>query len=209
MRRNNAALLLLDGEIPVPGLVRRAASLCRALICADGGLRHAMALRLRPDFVAGDMDSLPRPLPPQGETIYWCDFDEDRSDFEKALDVAGALGAGRVYVAGMLGGRADHVLVNLGVAQSRAQDFELVLLDRGAGRLLGPGRHALGFSRGRFSLVACPEAVVSLKGARYPLDRFALKPGGRGLGNAARPGAVLTVHRGRVWLLCDEPPASW
>ena len=206
---DNAALVLLNGEVPEPALVRRAAARCRVLICADGGLRHAVALRLRVDFVVGDMDSLPRPLPPRGKTLYWCDFDENRSDFEKALAVALALGCRRVYLAGMLGGRADHVLVNLGVVERCARAFDVVMLDRGAGRLLWPGRHRLGFSRGRFSLLASPRAVVTLTGARYPLSRFTLLAGGRGLGNAARGEPVLTVHRGRVWLLYDRPPTSW
>jgi thiamine pyrophosphokinase len=204
-----AALILLDGEIPEPGLVRAAARRSRAVICADGGLRHAVKLRLKADFVAGDMDSLPHPLPPRGKTIYMCDFDENRSDFEKSLDVAGALGCRRVYLAGILGGRVDHALVNLGVAERCAGAFDVIVLDRGAGRLLGPGTHRLGFSRGRFSLLASPRAVVSLSGARYPLSRFALVPGSRGLGNAARGEPVLTIHEGRAWLLCDRQPASW
>ena len=207
MSRSDAALVLLNGEIPEPALVRRAAKGCAAIVCADGGLRHAKSLRLRPDFVVGDMDSLPRPLPRDPELAYWCDFDENRSDFEKALSFAAGLGCSRIYVAGALGGRADHALVNLGVVERHAAALDLVLLDRGAARLLGPGRYRV--PPGRFSLSARPRALVSLKGARYPLARFTLTAGSRGLGNAARRGAVLTIHSGRAWLVVDQPPPSW
>lgn len=209
MPADKAALILLNGEIADPALVRRAARRCRGIVCADGGLRHAAALKLRPDFVVGDMDSLPHPLPRQRGLVYWCDFDEDRSDFEKALGFAADLGCARAYVAGAMGGRVDHALVNLGVAERYSGPLDLVLLDCGAARLLGPGRHRLGFSRGRFSLLAAPRAVVTLSGARYELSRFTLVAGSRGLGNSARGNPLLTVHEGRLWLICDRPPASW
>ena len=204
-----AALVLLNGEIPEPALARRAARRCGAIICADGGLRHVRALGLRADFVVGDMDSLPRRLPRDSRTAYWCDFDEDRSDFEKALSFAADLGCSRVYVAGALGGRTDHALVNLGVVERHAAKLDLVLLDRGAARLLGPGRYRLALGRGRFSLSARPRALVTLSGARYSLKRFTLTAGSRGLGNAARGDVTLTVHTGRVWLIADRPPAAW
>lgn len=209
MTRPQAALLLLDGEIPDRALVRRAAKKCRGVICADGGLRHAAALGLRPDFVVGDMDSLPHGKLKGKPPTFWCDFDENRSDFEKALDFALSLGCRQAYVAGAMGGRTDHALVNLGLLERYAGALELVMLDRGVARLLGPGRHELGLSRGRFSLLAAPRAVVTLTGARYPLERFELVAGSRGLGNAARAAATLTVHEGRVWAVCDRPPASW
>ncbi|MDE2040016.1 MAG: thiamine diphosphokinase [Elusimicrobia bacterium] len=206
--RRRAALILLNGEIPEPALVRAAAKACRGIICADGGLRHAVRLGLRPDFVAGDMDSLPRRLPPAPALVYWCDFDENRSDFDKALALAARLGCRRAYVAGALGGRADHALVNLGVFERYRGPLELLLLDRGLARLLGPGRHSLPLRRGRFSLLAAPSAVLTLGGARYPLRRFALHSPSRGLGNSARGRPLLTVHRGRVWLIVDKPAAA-
>jgi thiamine pyrophosphokinase len=193
-----SGLVVLNGEIPEPALVRAAARRCRGVVCADGGVRHVPALGLRADFVVGDMDSLPRRLPRDARTVYWCDFDEDRSDFEKALGFAADLGCRTIYVAGALGGRVDHVLVNLAVFERYARALDLVLLDRGEARLLGPGRYRLG--RGRFSLAAQPRAVVSLSGVRYPARRLELASGSRGLGNAAGARASLTVREGRVWL---------
>lgn len=52
-------------------------------------------------------------------------------------------------------------------------------------------------------------AVVTLSGARYELSRFTLVAGSRGLGNSARGNPRLTMHEGRLWLICDCPPASW
>lgn len=194
-------LLLLNGEIPEPRAVRSLALRLGRLVCADGGARHAAALGLEPDFVVGDMDSLPHPLPPWRRTVYWCDFDQDRSDFEKALDFARDLGSGEVYVAGALGGRVDHALVNLALIERHAP--RLVLVDRGLARCLEPGRYRLALRKGEtFSILAARGGCqASLSGARYPLRCQRLKPGARGLGNRALGPVRLLLHAGSAWVI--------
>jgi len=208
MRREPVALLLLNGELADPGLVRRLARRCSVLVCADGGARHAVRLGLRPDAVVGDMDSVPRPLPRSWRgTSFLCDFDEDSSDFEKALAFLARAGISRLYVAGLLGGRLDHALVNLALARAWGIRRSVAIVDRGLATLLGPGRYKLGFLRGgRLSLLAATQrARLSVSGVRYPLRRAVLAPGGRGLSNVARGGVTLTVHAGRVWVASSEP----
>lgn len=207
-REPGSVLLLLNGEVADRGLARRLARRCALLVCADGGARHARSLGFVPDVVVGDMDSLPRPLPRAwARTAFCCDFDEDSSDFEKALDFAARAGCRRLYVAGLFGGRLDHALVNLALARRSGERMRVVLADRGLATLLGPGRYRLGCRRGELlSLLASTEtAKVSISGVRYPLRRAALKPGGRGLSNAALGPVSLAVHAGRVWLMGPEP----
>jgi len=203
-REPGAALLLLNGEVPDPGLVRQLARRCALLVCADGGARHASRLGLRPDAVVGDMDSVPRPLPRSWRgTSFLCDFDEDSSDFEKALAFVARAGCSRLYVAGILGGRLDHVLVNLALAQAWGSRRSLVIVDRGLATLLGPGGYRLAVKRGEVVslLAATTRAKLSVSGVRYPLRRAALAPGGRGLSNVARGPVALTVHAGRLWVM--------
>jgi thiamine pyrophosphokinase len=199
-----AALLLLNGDIPDAGLVRRLARRCVFLVCAGGGARHAARLGLRPDVVVGDMDSVPKPLPRSWHsTRFLCDFDEDSSDFEKALAFAARAGCPRLYVAGILGGRLDHALVNLALAQAWGSRRSLVIVDRGLATLLGPGRYRIPAKRGEVLslLAATARARLSVSGVRYPLRQAALVPGGWGLSNMARGPVALTVHSGRVWVM--------
>lgn len=207
-REAASALLLLNGDLPEPRLVRAAARRCGLLACADGGARHALALRLVPDAVIGDMDSLPKPMPRAWRrTAFCCDFDEDSSDFEKALAFLERGGCRRLFIAGLLGGRLDHALINLCLARRFGRGRELVLLDRGSAALLGRGRRLLRLARGGLLSLLADDggAVVSVSGVRYPLRRARLRPGARGLSNVARGPVALTVHRGKVWAMVQPP----
>ncbi|MDD5304055.1 MAG: thiamine diphosphokinase [Elusimicrobia bacterium] len=202
-----SALIILNGDMRDPGSARAAARRADAVICADGGARHAAALRLIPDFIVGDMDSLPKALPKTWKkTLYWCDFDPERSDLDKALDFARSIGAREVRVAGALGGGLDHELVNFAALEESARGLDLTVIDGGTARLLGPGRHRLLLKKGaRFSLLAAPRARLSLAGARFALKNELLRRGSRGLGNRADGKVVLTVREGRVWVVDAAP----
>lgn len=207
MPKNERALLvLLNGDLSAPACVLALARRVRGILCADGGARHAIALGLTPQFVVGDMDSLPRPIPQSWvRTCFWYDFSEDQSDFEKTLDFARQLGCPRVYVAGALGGRFDHILVNLRLIERYSQELDLVLVDSGNARLLKPGHYQYALKNGAiFSLIsATPRACVTLSGARYPLKNAWLRPGSQGLSNVATGPIDLVVTSGRVWIVTN------
>jgi thiamine pyrophosphokinase len=198
------ALVLLNGELSDPGLVLKLARAAGCVVCADGGARHAARLGLVPAAVVGDMDSLPKRRPRWEGTTYLCDFDEDSSDFEKTLRFVRSIGASPVWVAGAFGGRLDHTLANLSLAEKYSRDLSLCLVHEGLAWLAGPGRYAFACPAGRLvSLIpAGGPCTVSTRGLRYGLRRGVLRPGSRGLSNvalSARP--VVEVHRGRVWIV--------
>lgn len=202
--RIRSALIVLNGELLDARAARAAARRSEWLIFADGGARHAATLRLKPDFVVGDMDSLPRSLARSG-VKFLNDPDQGRSDLDKALDLARRLGAGRVLVAAARGGGLDHELVNFAVLE-KAVGLDLLVVDGGSARLLGPGRHRLALKMGaRFSLLAAPRARLSLTGARFELKNELLRRGSRGLGNRAAGAVVLSVREGRVWAIDAAP----
>lgn len=202
-----SALILLNGELRDPGRARAAARRADAVICADGGARHAAALRLVPDYIVGDMDSAPKRHPKSWtKTDYRYDFNPERSDLDKALDLARSLGVRRAWVAGVLGGGLDHELVNLAALEEGAAGLDLTVIDGGSARLLGPGRHRLALKKGaRFSLLAAPRARLSLTGARFTLKNELLRRGSRGLGNRAEGAVLLTILKGRAWVIDAAP----
>jgi thiamine pyrophosphokinase len=200
-------LILLNGEMPSPARVREFARRARRVFCADGGARHAARLGIEPRVVIGDMDSLPKPLPRWKGAVFLCDFSEERSDFEKALELAASSGVREAWVAGAVGGRLDHLLVNFSLAERFAPTLRVVFVDQGSAFLALPGRHALSCRAGdTVSIVpATPAASVLSRGLEFPLRGGPLRKGSRGLSNRARiPRPVVTLLRGKAWIICNH-----
>lgn len=87
------------------------------VLCADGGIRHAQALRIRPDVVIGDMDSISvtarAELEATGAVFVSYPARKDETDLELALLYAVERGATRITVLGARGDRIDHELGNV------------------------------------------------------------------------------------------------
>ena len=201
-------LIFLNGDIDDRKSVLEAAKFCRrrqgAVLCADGGLKQALKLKIIPDLVIGDMDSLPKPLPRLRfkKPAFVCDFDENSSDFEKTLLWALERGFKTAFVCGLLGGGLDHALVNIAMMERFGLKMRLVALGRGQGIFLSKGLYQFALNKGeRFSLLALGEAEVSLLGARYELKEEVLSSSSRGLGNTAEGPVSVKLRRGNVWFL--------
>lgn len=197
-------LLILNGEISDDSMVWKLAKRSGGIICADGGTRHAERLSLKPGVIIGDMDSYRTP-PTQGRRgagpSFVIDVDPYRSDFVKALDFVLKQGCRSLCVTGVMGGRLDHVLVNLALIERYSRRLEITMVDRGLARILGPGDYRFNFRRGEIiTLLALGKAVVSLTGTRYPLKKEKLIASSRGLSNTAQGHVRLRVHSGRLWL---------
>ena len=193
--------------MPFPAHVRGLSRKAHRVFCADGGARHAARLGIEPRLVIGDMDSLPKPLPKWRNTVFLCDFSKEKSDFEKVLDLAASSGAREVWVAGAVGGRLDHLLVNLSLVERFAPGLRVVFVDQGAMFLAARGRHTLPCRAGEtVSIVpATLNARILSRGLTFPLRGETLRKGSRGLSNRARvPRPVVTVLRGKAWIVCNH-----
>ena len=87
------------------------------VIAADGGTRHCFKLGITPDVVIGDFDSLSKEeistLEKKHIEIIRHPVDKDETDLELALHKALELGATRITLYGLLGGRWDMSFANL------------------------------------------------------------------------------------------------
>ncbi|RME80172.1 MAG: thiamine diphosphokinase [Caldilineae bacterium] len=174
------ALIFANGELPYPNETRR---LCRAddlIICADGGARHALALKLRPHLVVGDLDSIDPDtrarLERIGSRFETHPTDKDATDLELALLAARRLGVDEALLLGGLGGRLDQTLGNLLLLASNTfSDLRLSLSD---------GIQTAWIVRERLTVYGRPGDILSV---------LALSPIVKGL----------TYHGGLRWLLHD------
>ena len=87
------------------------------IIAADGGARHCLKLGLNPHVVIGDFDSLTNAeietLSSSNAELLRYPTAKDETDLELALDHALKLGASKIALYGLLGGRWDMTFANL------------------------------------------------------------------------------------------------
>jgi thiamine pyrophosphokinase len=187
--------------------VLRAAGL---LICADGGLRAARRLGVRPHVAIGDFDSASQGFRSWatrvGAQIIVHPVEKDETDTELALDYAIAAGARAIDFFGALGGRLDHELANVA----------LLLKARAAGVSMSirEGRTIVFLADHRSRLPAAPGDTVSLlpvssrvtgittSGLFYPLRRATLSRGStRGISNLVTARRPAITHAAGVLLV--------
>jgi thiamine pyrophosphokinase len=192
-----------------------AAALC---VAADSGIDHALAIGLVPALAVGDFDSVSAEglerAERAGTVIERHPAAKDQTDLELALHRAVGLAPDRIVVAGIGGGRTDHLLANL-----------LALADR---RYAGPdidgllGTTRISVVHDRRTLHGTVGEVVTLlpvngdadgvttTGLRYPLRGETLPAGtSRGVSNVfAEAEASVSVTGGTLLAIQPEGLAS-
>ena len=189
---------LVAGDRPLPATVEDLAN-DALVIGADGGGERLLAAGIEPDVVVGDLDSLSAVAQKQFSDRLVRNSAPDSSDLEKAVAWARTEGADDIVVIGWSGGRLDHTLAALALAFEGVQlhdDRFLVTAVAGSAEITAqPGT--------LFSLMALPEAVVSVNGARWNLEQEPLTMGARGMHNEVAAGGRVQVecHTGKLLLL--------
>ncbi len=110
-------VIFANGELNNLAAARQALRPDDYLIAADGGAHHCHTLRLNPQVVIGDFDSLTleelNALRDSGSQIIKYPARKDQTDLELALAYAIKQKADDILILGALGGRWDQTLANL------------------------------------------------------------------------------------------------
>ena len=189
---------LVAGDRPLPADVTKLAR-DALVVGADGGGERLLAAGIEPDAVVGDLDSLSAAAREKLAARLGRDDNPGRSALEKAVAWARAQGADAITVVGWSGGRLDHTLAALALAfegvQLHDDHFRVTAVAGSAEFAAQPGT--------LFSLMALPEAVVSVGGARWNLEKESLSMGARGMHNEVAAGGHVRVecHSGKLLLL--------
>jgi thiamine pyrophosphokinase len=231
-RRPLKAIVVGNGRCPnrqsLPADALEGAEL---VVAADGGALCAETLRLRPELVVGDGDSLD---PAAAERLARSSIpfqpvspDKDQSDLELAVREAVSRGATEVVLlAALHGDRIEHSVANLLLlALPGLARVDVRLVDeRSTVRLLsasGDGTSSVALQGRAGDFVSLfpwtgTAAGVTTDGLRFPLRDAALPPGpSRGLSNefvgetatvGLRSGRLLIVQTRRTERASDRPP---
>ena len=105
-------LLFTGGRAPDMELAKPLFGSYSLVVAADSGLCALEDAGLAPDFIVGDMDSLPDPAAldryPRETVLRW-PVDKDNTDTELALALLAEKGVDETVVVGGSGGRLDHL----------------------------------------------------------------------------------------------------
>jgi len=183
-------------------------------IAADSGIDHARALGRVPDLVVGDFDSVTDEglawAAEVGATIDRHPSAKDETDLEIALDHALAAEPDHIVVAGIGGGRLDHLLANFAVLAARR--FAAVRIDglvqTSLVSVVHTERQLQGDPGELVSLLSMHGDAhgVTTVGLGYPLRNESLRSGSsRGVSNYfEQPLATVSVAEGTLLAIQPE-----
>ena len=148
------------------------------IIAADAGYRHLQKLRIIPDMLIGDFDSL-REIPDGVELLRFPSMKDD-TDLMLAVKYGFAHGYHRFIIYGGMGGRLDFTLANFQILSNIVNNGGSAYLV-GCGSLITAVRNGtLLFDEhftGRISILCSGNQAcdVTLRGLKYPLEQAILK----------------------------------
>jgi thiamine pyrophosphokinase len=204
------ALILGNGKPPSRELINQFIGGDTLLLCADGGADTARRYDLVPDYIVGDLDSISRASSAGVDPthIIRVDADNTGTDIQKVLRHAVDLGISEAVLLGFTGGRTDHLLWNLSVFKTFAEQIALRIVDEYCDlRLIGQRIRFRATIGQKISLCPLngPVDGITTTGLKFALQNESLVPGLRdGISNEVVGDIVeIEVERGDL-LLCVQ-----
>ncbi len=100
----------------------------KQIISCDGALKNLISLRVKPDFVVGDGDSLDFADLKFANIPYIQDTSQDYNDLQKAFKFCLKKGFDNIALLGCGGLREDHFLANLSIMTMFSEKFNYVMM---------------------------------------------------------------------------------
>ena len=172
----------------------------KLVVAADAGADRLLKYNIIPDQIIGDLDSISDKATTKLEEWIVSNKNIQKTDLEKATDYAFEKGASEIQIIGWSGGRIDHTLAALGLAFNP----RISLIDENfTVEAVTDSKTIEGEECALFSLMAMPEARVSVTGARWNLQHEKLKMGGRGVHNEIGTSGKVNIecHSGNLLLI--------
>ncbi len=197
------ALILANGEAPSKRLIQTLRKNASLFVCADGGANIAARLKLRPDIIIGDLDSVfatTRKRFPQAKQLLMSD--QNSTDLEKAIVCLIGQGYTNIVVVGAGGKRLDHTIGNAGTLAKFSNRVTISFVsDDGILRSVGTETEfeaEVGSTLSLIPLTRCDG--ITTEGLEYPLSDESLELGVRdGTSNRVVSSPVrITVKSGRL-----------
>ena len=203
-------LIAANGTWPNQAIWKPLVDCSDIVIACDGAIVQLLQNDIIPDFIVGDLDSIPQQMiVSQIEQLGIAVIpmlDQDSNDLAKALDYCNNLGATKIDVVGIEGGRLDHQ-IGAYFSLCEQESNAILHLDNWTARLApSEGLVLNSIEKGKnISLFAIGTVKgVTLSGVKWVLNNEELLPGTNGLHNESIGGEIQLSHLGGHLLLLVE-----
>ncbi|MDR1406398.1 MAG: thiamine diphosphokinase [Prevotellaceae bacterium] len=192
--KKSNVVVLADGEFPVHAVPLRTLEEASAIICCDGAAAKLCACGKEPDYIAGDLDSLPDELKARFKDRLHCVASQENNDLTKAVEFCLQRGATRLKILGAGGLREDHTIANVALLATYAEKCNVEMITNYGTFTVVSETSTLNSVEGQqisiFSLT--PSEEITSTGLKYPLCRKTLDSWWQGSLNEAT-GACFTL----------------
>lgn len=181
------------------------------IVCVDSGLDHLYNIKLKPDLVIGDLDSISKSglnyIKENDIKLIKYPVKKNKTDTELATDYLIEKDIRTISLIGVTGSRLDHSLTNIALLRS--------LYEKGAQAKIVDDNNTIWYVKDRMSIkrregyylslipLDLKGVSVSLKGFLYPLSKTLINYGSSlGVSNVlVEPYGEVEIHQGEALLI--------
>lgn len=173
----NKTVIVADGDFPCTELPLECLKEAAHIVACDGAANQLLAHGIMPDWIVGDLDSLPKVIKEKlPERIVYMS-EQESNDLSKAFRFTQEKGWDELIILGATGKREDHTLGNLALLSEYAQKVKSVMMVTDYGRFIALEEAATlpSYPGEQISIFAITGGVkVTSTGLKYPLNELQL-----------------------------------
>lgn len=170
-------VILADGDFPREAEPVAILKDAHRIVCCDGAAASLVKTGLEPDFIVGDLDSLPDELKTRFADRLIRVREQETNDLTKAFNFCRSRNWNNICILGATGKREDHTLGNLSLLANYSKEISNIRVVTNYGTFFAVDHSCrLPSTPGQqISIIALtPQVKVSSRNLKYPLNDLQL-----------------------------------
>ena len=170
-------VILADGDFPREAEPVAILKDAHRIVCCDGAAASLVKTGLEPDFIVGDLDSLPDELKTRFADRLIRVREQETNDLTKAFNFCRSRSWNNICILGATGKREDHTLGNLSLLANYSKEISNIRVVTNYGTFFAVDHSCrLPSTPGQqVSIIALtPQVKVSSRNLKYPLNDLQL-----------------------------------
>ena len=171
--QNFKTIILANGAFPKHKIPLSFLHWADRIICCDGAINNLLEIKLEPDYIVGDLDSISETIKKRFHSILHHNPDQETNDLTKAVRFCIMNGWNRITILGATGKREDHSMGNLSLLTDYGEYSQVQMLtDYGVFNPQTKSSVYESYSGQQVSIFSLtPTSFFSSSGLVYPLEK--------------------------------------